>query len=162
LLLRLPERAIWGAGASGHTVDHARRLYLDVLVPGPWARGVGHSDAGTGAYVANHSSWLDILVLNASKRMYFVAKAEVAGWGGIGWLARGTGTVFVRRDRAEAAKQANLFEARLKAGHRLMFFPEGTSTDGRQRAAVSRPTLFAAFFDDGAACTGMHASGGQR
>jgi 1-acyl-sn-glycerol-3-phosphate acyltransferase len=103
---------------------------------------------GEGAYVANHSSWLDILVLNASKRMYFVAKAEVAGWAGIGWLARGTGTVFVRRDRAEAAKQAALFETRLHAGHRLLFFPEGTSTDGL-RVLPFRPTLFAAFFADG-------------
>jgi 1-acyl-sn-glycerol-3-phosphate acyltransferase len=97
-----------------------------------------------GAVVANHVSWLDIFVLNARKRVYFVAKSEVAAWPGIGWLARATGTVFIRRARAEAAAQRALFEARLAAGHRLLFFPEGTSTDGR-RVLGFRTTLFAAF-----------------
>ena len=97
-----------------------------------------------GAYVANHSSWLDIFVLNASKRIYFVAKEEVHGWPGIGWLARGTGTVFIRRDRRDAKRQQEMFEDRLRAGHHLLFFPEGTSTDG-QRVLPFKTTLFAAF-----------------
>ncbi len=58
-----------------------------------------------GALVANHSSWLDIFVLNAAEPVYFVSKAEVAGWPGIGWLARATGTLFIRRDPREAAVQ---------------------------------------------------------
>jgi 1-acyl-sn-glycerol-3-phosphate acyltransferase len=101
-----------------------------------------------GAEVANHASWLDIFVLNAASRIYFVSKAEVARWPGIGWLARATGTVFIRRDRREAAAQAKLFEERLAAGHRLLFFPEGTSTDSR-RILPFNPTLFAAFFAEG-------------
>lgn len=103
---------------------------------------------GTGAVVANHASWLDIFVLNASKRIYFVAKSEVAGWPGIGWLARATGTVFIRRDPREARAQQAVFEARLGAGHRLLFFPEGTSTDGR-RVLPFKTTLFAAFRSGG-------------
>ncbi|WP_372841325.1 lysophospholipid acyltransferase family protein [Phaeovulum sp.] len=99
-----------------------------------------------GAVVANHSSWLDIFALNACQRVYFVAKAEVAGWPGIGWLARATGTVFIRRDPREAGKQKALFEQRLKAGHHLLFFPEGTSTDGR-RVLPFKSTLFSAFFN---------------
>ena len=98
-----------------------------------------------GAAVANHASWLDIFALNAADDVVFVAKAEVAGWPGIGWLARATGTLFVRRDRAEAAAQARLFAARLAGGQRLLFFPEGTSTDG-QRVLPFKPTLFAALF----------------
>ncbi|MEJ6398918.1 lysophospholipid acyltransferase family protein [Yoonia sp. 208BN28-4] len=101
---------------------------------------------GPGAVVANHSSWLDIFALNAAKRIYFVSKDEVAGWPGIGWLARATGTVFIRRDRKEAASQIAVFRERLAAGHKLLFFPEGTSTDGLQVLAF-KPTLFAAFFD---------------
>ncbi|MCK0166387.1 1-acyl-sn-glycerol-3-phosphate acyltransferase [Jannaschia sp. S6380] len=100
---------------------------------------------GTGATVANHASWLDIFTLNASERIYFVSKSEVADWPGIGWLARATGTIFIRRDRREARSQTEMFEARLKAGHRLMFFPEGTSTDGI-RVLPFKTTLFAAFF----------------
>ena len=99
-----------------------------------------------GAVVANHGSWLDIFALNARKRIYYVAKAEVAGWAGIGWLARATGTVFINRDPREAVEQRALFIARLKAGHKLLFFPEGTSTDGR-RVLPFKPTLFSAFYD---------------
>ncbi len=100
-----------------------------------------------GAVVANHASWLDIFSLNAFQRIYFVSKAEVSAWPGIGWLARATGTVFIARDRKEAKAQQHVFEERLKAGHKLLFFPEGTSSDGR-RVLDFKPTLFAAFFTD--------------
>lgn len=100
-----------------------------------------------GVYVANHSSWLDIFVLNAGAPLFFVSKAEVAGWPGIGWLARITGTVFVRRTRHEAAAQRTVLEDRIAAGHHLLFFPEGTSTDGR-RVLAFKPTLFAALFSE--------------
>ncbi len=99
-----------------------------------------------GAMVANHSSWLDIFVLNSVRPLYFVSKAEVAGWPGIGLLARITGTVFIARDRREAKAQQEVFETRLKAGHLLLFFPEGTSTDGF-RVLPFKSTLFQAFFD---------------
>ena len=98
-----------------------------------------------GAVVANHSSWMDIFALNARKRVYFVSKAEVARWPGIGWLARATGTVFITRDPRQAKAQQAVFEARLAAGHKLLFFPEGTSTDG-QRILPFKSTLFGAFF----------------
>ncbi|MGB7316353.1 MAG: lysophospholipid acyltransferase family protein [Planktotalea sp.] len=99
----------------------------------------------SGAVVANHSSWLDIFSLNAAKRVYFVSKSEVAGWPGIGALARATGTVFIERDPRKARVQKEVFESRLKAGHKLLFFPEGTSTDGL-RVLPFKSTLFAAFF----------------
>ncbi|QXT38454.1 lysophospholipid acyltransferase family protein [Gymnodinialimonas ceratoperidinii] len=145
LLLRLPERLIWGL----------RRPVTPYVTQGVcllacWSLGLKRKVIGApmrspGAYVANHVSWLDIFVLNAGKRMYFVAKAEVSVWGGIGWLARANGTVFIRRNRAEAAKHTRLFEDRLIAGHQLLFFPEGTSTDGQQ-VLPFKTTLFEAFF----------------
>jgi 1-acyl-sn-glycerol-3-phosphate acyltransferase len=100
---------------------------------------------GPGAVVSNHVSWLDIFALNARKRVYFVAKSEVAGWPGIGALAQLTGTVFIRRDPREARAQTALFAERLGAGHRLLFFPEGSSTDG-MRVLPFKSTLFQAFF----------------
>lgn len=111
--------------------------------------GIGFHTSGTpmtgrGAVVANHSSWLDIFSLNAAKRIYFVSKSEVAAWPGIGWLARATGTVFIERNRARAAAQTTLFRERLMAGHKLLFFPEGTSTDGLQ-VLPFKTTLFEAF-----------------
>jgi lyso-ornithine lipid O-acyltransferase len=112
--------------------------------------GIAHRVRGAqmrerGAVVANHASWMDIFALNARKRVYFVSKAEVARWPGIGWLARATGTVFINREPRAAKAQQALFEARLKAGHKLLFFPEGTSTDG-QRILPFKSTLFGAFF----------------
>lgn len=114
--------------------------------------GVRHSTRGEimtmpGAVVANHSSWLDIFALNARKRIYFVSKSEVAGWPGIGLLAKITGTVFIARDPKQAKAQTELFEARLNAGHKLLFFPEGTSTDGI-RVLPFKTTLFQAFFSE--------------
>ena len=99
-----------------------------------------------GAIVANHVSWLDIFALNAPQRVYFVSKSEVADWPGIGWLARATGTVFIARRSSDAAKQRQVFIDRLQAGHKLVFFPEGTSSDGL-RVLPFKSTLFAAFFD---------------
>jgi 1-acyl-sn-glycerol-3-phosphate acyltransferase len=103
--------------------------------------------AKAGVCVANHSSWLDILVLNAQQEVYFVSKAEVAGWPGIGLLARVTGTVFIERARSRAAEQSTVLRDRLRAGHRLLFFPEGTSSDNRQ-VLPFKSTLFAAFLHD--------------
>ncbi len=102
-----------------------------------------HNAAGI---VANHSSWLDIFVLNASQRVYFVSKDDVSRWAGIGWLARATGTVFIARQVQAAAEQRATFQERLRVGHQLLFFPEGTSTDGQQ-VLPFKSTLLAAFFD---------------
>lgn len=147
LLLRLVERPLFGLGRPV-TPWLTRFVCTSAFV----LLGIGRSTRGqplrgAGAVVANHASWLDIFTLNASKRIYFVSKSEVAGWPGIGWLARATGTVFINRDRREAKDQARVFEERLSAGHRLLFFPEGTSTDGR-RILPFKTTLFQAFFTD--------------
>lgn len=144
-LLRVLEHAFFGLRRplSAHLVQRVCRLALLVLRL-PISR-AGVPITGQGAMVANHASWLDILVLNSASPVYFVSKAEVAGWPGIGLLARVTGTVFIRRDRRAAQVQKLLFEARLRAGHRLLFFPEGTSSDGLQVLAF-KSTLFEAFF----------------
>lgn len=114
--------------------------------------GIKHSTRGVqmrapGAVVANHGSWLDIFALNAAKRVFFVSKDEVSAWPGIGFMARSTGTVFIKRDKREARQHIAQFEARLRVGHKLLFFPEGTSTDTR-RVLPFKTTLFAAFFAD--------------
>ncbi len=149
LAVRLLERPIFGLRrpitpwiTQSVCLGALRLMGLRRVVTGRPMRG------GTGAVVANHGSWLDIFALNAGKRIYFVSKSEVAAWPGIGWLARATGTVFIRRDRKEAASHKAIFDARLRAGHRLLFFPEGTSTDTR-RVLPFKSTLFAAFYSEG-------------
>ncbi len=147
LLVRLVERPLFGMDrpVTPWITQGVCRAALAILGLRVAARGAALT--GRGAVVANHSSWLDIFVLNSRKNIYFVSKAEVAGWPGIGWLARATGTVFIKRDRREAKAQTLLFEERLMHGHRLLFFPEGTSTDGR-RVLPFKTTLFAAFFSE--------------
>ncbi|TKW68516.1 MAG: 1-acyl-sn-glycerol-3-phosphate acyltransferase [Paracoccus denitrificans] len=103
---------------------------------------------GPGAVVANHSSWLDIFALNAAMPIFFVAKSEVSTWPGINILTGVTDTHFVTRDPKLASAQTTEFAARTRAGHRLLFFPEGTSSDG-QRVLPFKPTLFQGFLADG-------------
>ena len=147
LLMRLIERPIFGVDRPvtpyvTQTVCRAAFVILGMplVVRGPRLK-------VRGAVVANHSSWLDIFALNARKNVYFVSKSEVASWPGIGWLARATGTVFIQRDPRHVKAQVSEFEERLNHGHRLLFFPEGTSTDGI-RVLPFKPALFAALFSD--------------
>ncbi|MCH8467331.1 MAG: 1-acyl-sn-glycerol-3-phosphate acyltransferase [Roseinatronobacter sp.] len=143
--LRLIERPVFGLRrpVTPYITQSVCRAALVVI--GLRLHITGQPLQARGALVANHASWLDIFALNAAARMFFVAKADIAGWPGIGWLARATGTVFIRRNRRDAARQKLLFEARLRAGHRLLFFPEGTSSDGLQ-VLPFKSTLFEAFF----------------
>jgi 1-acyl-sn-glycerol-3-phosphate acyltransferase len=147
LLLRLIERPIFGTDrpVTPYITQSVCRAALfimgiSVLLRGPRMK-------VPGAVVANHGSWIDIFALNARKNVYFVSKSEVASWPGIGWLARATGTVFIQRDPRDVRNQIATFEERLQHGHRLLFFPEGTSTD-TMRVLPFKPTLFAPFFSD--------------
>ena len=148
LLLRLVERPIFGLKrpVTPFITLFVCRAALAIL--GIRCTRHGQPMRERGALVCNHVSWLDIFVLNAAQRVYFVSKSEVAGWPVIGGLARATGTVFINRSGREAGRQKILFEARLRANHRLLFFPEGTSTDG-QRVLPFKSTLFAAFYSHG-------------
>ncbi|TNF16655.1 MAG: 1-acyl-sn-glycerol-3-phosphate acyltransferase [Rhodobacteraceae bacterium] len=148
LVLRLIERPIHGLARpwTPWITQMVCRMSLPIL-------GMGYRVSGRpmnkiGAVVANHGSWLDIFALNACQRVYFVSKAEVARWPFVGWLARATGTVFIKREPREAKAQQALFEDRIRAGHHLLFFPEGTSTDAR-RVLPFKPTLFQAFYSHG-------------
>ena len=145
LLCRLLERPLCGMNrpVTPYITQFVCRNALRIM--GMGLRMQGAPMQARGAVVANHTSWLDIFALNAAKRIYFVSKSEVAGWPGIGWLARATGTVFIERNPARAREQTELFQMRLLAGHKLLFFPEGTSTDGLQ-VLPFKTTLFQAFF----------------
>ena len=83
--------------------------------------------------LANHVSWLDIMVITASAPTIFVAKSEVARWPLIGLVAKARGTVFVDRQRRSQTPAANADIARrLAAGESVVLFAEGTSSDGNR------------------------------
>lgn len=93
----------------------------------------GQIDPSAGLTVANHVSWLDIIAIGAQHPFLFVAKEEVADWPILGYLARGIGTLFIRRgDADQSAAMSEMMTWRLRRGERLMLFPEGTTTDGKQ------------------------------
>lgn len=147
LLVRLVERPLHGVQRPWTPWIVQGVCAMALIVLGIRYHVEGKRMQARGAVVSNHVSWLDIFVLNARKRVYFVSKAEVARWPAIGWLARAVGTVFINRDPRQAKTQQALFEDRLLAGHRLLFFPEGTSTDGKQVLSF-KSTLFEAFFSE--------------
>jgi len=83
--------------------------------------------------IANHISWLDIIVVSAVAPVHFIAKREVADWPFFGLMAKLQRTVFVDRERRSTVKDtAHEIARRLDAGERIVLFAEGTSSDGNQ------------------------------
>lgn len=81
--------------------------------------------------VANHLSYLDMLVLAAQGAGVFVAKREIATWPVIGWLSRQMGTLFIDRTRKRDLLRVNAQLAELLAAEQsIVLFPEGTTTPG--------------------------------
>ncbi|WP_448581113.1 lysophospholipid acyltransferase family protein [Thermaurantiacus sp.] len=114
----------------------ARALGVEVRLRGELAK-------GSVLYVANHLSWLDILVLGARLEGAFVAKHEVRQMALVNTLARLRETIFVERERrSRAASQASEVATRLQRGGNVILFPEGTSNDG-VRILPFKSTLFA-------------------
>lgn len=80
--------------------------------------------------VSNHTSWLDIFVINAQEPCRFVARADIRGWPLVGWLAYKAGTLFISRGKKSEVRQ--VYEglvARIQAGERVAFFPEGGTAE---------------------------------
>jgi 1-acyl-sn-glycerol-3-phosphate acyltransferase len=98
-------------------------------------------------FVANHTSWLDITVVHSQRAACFVAKAEIAGWPLVGWMAARGGTIFHRRgnNHSLASVMAVMVE-RLRAGRAVAVFPEGgTGHNGVLRVFHAR--IFQAALD---------------
>jgi 1-acyl-sn-glycerol-3-phosphate acyltransferase len=81
-------------------------------------------------FIANHCSWIDIIALGSILPGCFVAKADVAKWPFISWVAKLGRTVFVSRGKATLGRERASLEARLAAGDNIILFPEGTTSDG--------------------------------
>jgi 1-acyl-sn-glycerol-3-phosphate acyltransferase len=107
-----------------------------------WAQGVlrimgiglqvhGRAHAGPVLLVANHISWLDIVVLLAARYCRFVAKSEIKAWPLVGPLATAAGTLYIERASSrDALRVVHHMAERLQAGDVLAVFPEGTTGDG--------------------------------
>jgi 1-acyl-sn-glycerol-3-phosphate acyltransferase len=128
-------------------MQYCGRLVLAAM--GIGSRVEGRIPTGATLIVANHLSYLDIVIASAAVPSAFVAKSEIASWPAFGTLARLGGTIFVNRiSRVSAWEVADRMAERLAEGVPVLLFPEGTSTDGSE---VTRfhSTLFAAAVEGG-------------
>jgi len=116
------------------------RLAVRGVIPGP----------GRGALVVNnHTSWLDIVAVNAVRPMRAVAKRDIASWPVLGWLVSAAGSVYVDREglRSLPDTVGKLADA-LRAGSMVNVTPEGTTWCGLTHGRF-RPAMFQAAIDGG-------------
>lgn len=142
-LLKALALALWtGILIPVQALAVALRLPIEERVPMLYHRGVARilgmkvvaigqrAAARPTLFVVNHSSWLDITVIDTLMPICFVAKREVNSWPVFGLLARLQRTVFVERRAQRTAVHKDEMTERLNAGDNLVLFPEGTSSDG--------------------------------
>ena len=114
------DRAVWLHHACSRIL---KALGIRVSVHGAFPHG--------GLVVANHLSYLDIMILSAVMPCFFVSKAEIVSWPYFGKAARTGATIFLdRRSRASTMAVAREIAERLRLNIPVLLFPEGTSTDG--------------------------------
>lgn len=84
-----------------------------------------------GYVVANHCGYLDVLLIGSQLDACFVAKTEIAGWPVLGWLASGTGTIYIDRNAArDVLRVGERIREAADAGRHVVLFPEAASSDG--------------------------------
>ena len=147
---RLAALTTWSAtglvfylAAAGVTLGLARlRRPVRRLVFQSWARGVewilgvrvdplGLPPKAPFLLVANHLSYLDVVILAARLEAVFVAKQEVANWPVIGRLASLMDTIFVDRNAPrDTIRVMGRLEAAVTAGDGVVLFAEATSSPG--------------------------------
>ncbi|MBB1254435.1 1-acyl-sn-glycerol-3-phosphate acyltransferase [Streptomyces sp. OF3] len=111
----------------------------------------GSCPPGPALVVANHVSWLDVLLLAAVRPGRMLAKAEVARYPVLGPLARYGGTLFIERDRLRRLPgTVGEIAAVLRSGGTVVAFPEGSTWCGRRHGRF-RHAVFQAALDAGAA-----------
>jgi len=92
---------------------------------------VSGSFPAQGALISNHTGYLDIVTYAALHPCVFCAKAEIRRWPLMGWMTAMAGTVYLERGRGGSALQAKSeMQAAVDAGVPVVFFPEGTTTNG--------------------------------
>lgn len=109
-------------------------------IPGP----------GRGALVVNnHTSWLDIVAVNAVRPMRAVAKKDIASWPVLGRLVSAAGSVYVDRENIRSLPgTVDTLADTLRGGAMVNVTPEGTTWCGLTHGRF-RPALFQAAIDGG-------------
>ena len=96
--------------------------------------------------IANHTSWLDILILCGATNCAFVSKDEL-GHPLVHWLADQNATVYVKRTHVGGAKDQAIAIAKALEGDKpVTLFPEGTTGPGTHILPFRSTLLEAANF----------------
>jgi len=136
-----------GPRARGELAAAFAREMLDALGVRAQVRGRPYPTTDPVLVVANHVSWLDMYALNAVAGARFVAKSEVRGWPFFGTIAERFDTLFiVRGSYRDAARMRTEVARVLRAGARVVVFPEGTTSDGTT-VGHFHPALFQSAID---------------
>jgi 1-acyl-sn-glycerol-3-phosphate acyltransferase len=99
---------------------------------------IGQKPKAPFVLVTNHISYTDILLLCAVCPAWFISKAEVAAWPGIGPLTRSANTLFLNRELRRDVHRMNAVIARLLAEQGgLIFFPRSALRIQRFRVPAS-------------------------
>lgn len=78
--------------------------------------------------MCNHRSYLDPAVLLLDAHAYPVSKAEVEKWPMVGYGAKVSGVLFLKRESADSRKRTlNGIAEKLREGLPVILFPEGTT-----------------------------------
>ncbi len=102
-----------------------------IAILGVEVQAEGVPQGGPALLVANHTSWLDILAINAAHPARFVSKADVRAWPVMGWLVACGGTLFIQRERKrDALRVVHQIAESLTDGAVVAMFPEGTTSNG--------------------------------
>ncbi len=142
---------IWHRLWKGPDLDFALRIRKRCLKRLLSALGVRIQQYGSlpeekkGPYllVGNHRSYLDPIVLLADFKALPVSKAEVAHWPLIGFAARQTGILFVKREKKTSRKQTlQAMKEKLREGYSILLFPEGTTVAVGSNTLPFRPGAF--------------------
>lgn len=122
-----------GLGRGGPVSHAAVRWFAGSLlwIFGMRLRREGDPLRGGTLFVANHVSWIDIMLLDSQHMMGFIAKSEIRSWPLIGWVVAQAETIFLQRGNGDSLGQVMAEMAqRLRDGRAVAVFPEGGTRDG--------------------------------
>ncbi|MEZ5694845.1 MAG: lysophospholipid acyltransferase family protein [Sphingomonadaceae bacterium] len=133
ILLLLVSLLLYGAFHPFTYHNPAPRFFLGNVarIVGVRFRQTGKLEEGGVFLLANHVSWIDILVLAGLTGTAFIAQDGLAKLPWLHWLCRLNDTVFIARDRRQTiATQVEQVREALRDTGALTIFPEGTTADG--------------------------------
>jgi len=95
--------------------------------------------------VSNHMGFVDILLMASIHPMLFVTSTEMRETPFLGLLTEMGGCIYVeRRSRIKILEEMHTIVNTLKSGHRVVLYPESTSTNGEQVLPFKKTLLMAA------------------